>query len=109
MLYHHLALQTSRIYVYQPLIWRPRGENATVPLSAFMRGPTEGTISESVFDEVCPPEEVQHVNLRIEDAGQWKYAIEILSRKHRCIVVDDKVFTWKCVSPSYFSLLYIDM
>ncbi|KJA20077.1 hypothetical protein HYPSUDRAFT_142836 [Hypholoma sublateritium FD-334 SS-4] len=100
MLYHHLALQTSRIYVYQPLIWRPRGEDATVPLSAFMRGLTEGAISESVFDEVCPPDEVQHVNLRIEDTDQWKHAIEILSRKHRCIVVDDKVFTWNFLSSS---------
>ncbi|KAF8971133.1 hypothetical protein BDZ97DRAFT_1341378 [Flammula alnicola] len=94
LLYHHLALQTSRIYVYQPLIWRPRGEDAGVPLSAFLRGPTESTISEAVFDEVCPPDEVFHVNLRADHKDQWRYAKEILERKHRCVVVDDKVFNW---------------
>ncbi|KAF9482256.1 hypothetical protein BDN70DRAFT_801955 [Pholiota conissans] len=94
LLYHHLALQTSRIYVYQPLIWRPRGENASVPLSAFMTGPTEGTISEAVFDEVCPPSEIEYVTLGVDYIDQWKHALDILSRKQRCIVVNDKVFNW---------------
>jgi len=94
LLYHHLALQTSRIYVYQSLIWRPRGENATVPLSAFLRGPTEGTISDAVFDQVCPPETVVHVKLRADHMDQWNYAKEILNRKDRCVVVDDWIFNW---------------
>ena len=36
---------------------------ATVPLSAFLRGPTHGTISEAFFEEVCPPSEIVHINL----------------------------------------------
>jgi hypothetical protein len=97
LLYHHLALQTSRIYVYQPFIWRPRGEKAEVPLSAFLRGPTEGSISDAVFDEVCPPEEVVHVQLRVDHLEQWHHAIDVLNRKDRCVVVDDWIFNWLCV------------
>ncbi|KDR75020.1 hypothetical protein GALMADRAFT_268566 [Galerina marginata CBS 339.88] len=100
LLYHHLALQTSRIYVYQPLIWRPRGENASVPLSAFLRGPTDGTVSEAVFDEICPPEEVVHVKLGVDHMDQWNYAQEILNGKDRCIVVDDSVFNWNYLASS---------
>ncbi|KAH9484955.1 Strobilurin A biosynthesis cluster protein l1 [Psilocybe cubensis] len=94
LLYHHLALQTSRTYVYQPLIWRPRGEKATVPLSAFLLGVTENSISEAVFEQVCPPGEVVHVNLRVDYADQWFHAKDILNRKDRCVVVDDWLFNW---------------
>ncbi|KAF4620441.1 hypothetical protein D9613_000245 [Agrocybe pediades] len=94
LLYHHLALQTSRVYVYQPLIWRPRGETAGVPLSAFLPGVTDNSVSDSVFDEVCPPEEVVHVKLRANDLDQWNHAKTILNQKDRCIVVDDRIFNW---------------
>lgn len=97
LLYHHLALETSRIYVYQPLIWRPRGEKAAVPLSAFLLGATEGSITEAVFDEVCPPHEVHHVNLRIDQVEQWFHAKDVLNRTDRCVVVDDWIFNWTCV------------
>ena len=88
-------MQTSRIYVYQPLIWRPRGEKATVPLSAFLHGPTHGTISEAVFEEVCPPNEIVHINLVVDHVTQWDHAKEVLKAQSRCIVVDDWVFNWK--------------
>ncbi|PPQ99760.1 hypothetical protein CVT24_009663 [Panaeolus cyanescens] len=94
LLFHHLALSTGRIYVYQPLIWRPRGEKATVPLSTFLRGPTERTISDAMFDEVCPPDEVVHVNLVYDYRKQWDHAKEVLSRDDRCVVVDDWIFSW---------------
>ncbi|CAA7260580.1 unnamed protein product [Cyclocybe aegerita] len=94
LLYHHLALQTSRIYVYQPFIWRPRGEKAEVPLSAFLRGPTEGTISDSAFDEVCPPEDVVRVKLVTNTESQWEHAKSILNSNDRCIVVEDWLFNW---------------
>ncbi|KAF8160619.1 hypothetical protein B0H34DRAFT_653897 [Crassisporium funariophilum] len=94
LLFHHLALQTSRIYVYQPLIWRPRGEKATVPLSAFLRGPTLGTTSDAVFNEVCPESEVVHVELVADHMFQWERAKDILNGQDRCIVVDDWIFNW---------------
>ncbi|KAF8812923.1 hypothetical protein BYT27DRAFT_7085694 [Phlegmacium glaucopus] len=94
LLFHHLALQTSRIYVYQPLIWRPRGEKATVPLSAFLRGPTLGTVSEALFDEVCPASEIVHISLVVDHMAQWDHAQEGLNAQHRCIVVDDWIFNW---------------
>ncbi|KAJ3494864.1 hypothetical protein NMY22_g20010 [Coprinellus aureogranulatus] len=95
LLFHHLALQTHRTYVYQPFIWRPRGENAEVPLSAFLRGVTRGSISSSAFDEVCPESEVKHVRIRgVSYEGQWKYAKEVLGGEERCVVVDDWLFSW---------------
>jgi len=97
LLYHHLALQTSRIYVYQSLIWRPRGEKAGVPLSAFLRGVTENSVSDSVFDEVCPPEDVVHVKLTANSLDQWNHAKSVLNRKERCLVIDDWIFNWAYV------------
>ncbi|KAJ2912421.1 hypothetical protein MD484_g8000, partial [Candolleomyces efflorescens] len=95
LLFHHLALQTGRTYVYQPFIWRPRGEKATVPLSAFLRGPTRGSISEATFNEVCPESDVKHVRLVTNHNTQWSHAKEVLSKDDRCIVVDDWLFSWK--------------
>ncbi|KAJ3546603.1 hypothetical protein NMY22_g1988 [Coprinellus aureogranulatus] len=96
LLFHHLALQTHRTYVYQPFIWRPRGENAQVPLSAFLRGVTRESISVAAFDEVCPESEVKHVRIRgVSYEGQWKHAKEVLGGEERCVVVDDWLFSWK--------------
>ncbi|KAF5328865.1 hypothetical protein D9619_011725 [Psilocybe cf. subviscida] len=104
LLYHHLALQAGRTYVYQPLIWRPRGEQATVPLSAFLRGPTEGTISEAVFDKVCGTH-IAHVNLVVGYPEQWQHALDVLRGSDRCIVVEDKIFNWGYLSsPSLHDL-----
>lgn len=76
-----------------------------------MRGPTEGTISEAVFDEVCPSTEVVHVNLQVDNnRDQWKNAMEVLAQNYRCLVIDDKVFNWKCAysSSSYLPSNCID-
>lgn len=88
-------MQTSRVYVYQPLIWRPRGEKATVPLSAFLRGPTIGTISDAIFQEVCPLSETVHINLVVDHMRQWDHAKKSLDVDSKCIVVDDWLFRWK--------------
>ncbi|KAF8902942.1 hypothetical protein CPB84DRAFT_1678445 [Gymnopilus junonius] len=98
LMYHHLALETNRIYVYQPMIWRPRGEKATIPLSGFLLGATKGTVSETVFDEICPSEEVVHVDLQVDHMDRWNNALEILNKKERCIVVDDWLLNWDYLS-----------
>ena len=85
------------MYVYQPLIWRPRGEKATVPLSAFLRGPTIGTISDAVFDEVCPLSEIVHISLVVDHMRQWDHAKKSLDVDNNCIIVDDWLFSWKYV------------
>ena len=77
------------------MIWRPRGEKATVPLSAFLRGPTIGTVSEAIFEEVCPPSEIVHISLVVDHTRQWDYAKEKLDTHNKCIVVDDWLFNWK--------------
>ncbi|KAF6763157.1 hypothetical protein DFP72DRAFT_525512 [Ephemerocybe angulata] len=94
LLFHHLALETGRTYVYQPFIWRPRGEKEKVPLSAFLRGPTRGSINEATFDEVCPESEVKHVKIRQSYDRQWEHAKAVLRSKDRCVVVDDWLFSW---------------
>ena len=88
-------MQTSRVYVYQPLIWRPRGEKATVPLSAFLRGPTIGTVSDAIFQEVCPLSEIVHISLVVDHMRQWDHAKKMLDADSKCIVVDDWLFSWK--------------
>ena len=88
-------MQTSRVYVYQPLIWRPRGEKATVPLSAFLRGPTLGTVSDAIFEEVCPPSEIVHISLVVDHMSQWEHAKKNLDAHSKCVVVDDWLFNWR--------------
>ncbi|KAF8893386.1 hypothetical protein BD779DRAFT_1609766 [Infundibulicybe gibba] len=93
LLFHHLAIQSSRTYIYQPLIWRPRGEKATVPLSAFMLGPTEGTVTSLLFDQLCR-EDVTHVRLGVDQSEQWEHAKSALRSSARCVVVDDWILNW---------------
>ncbi|KAF8627814.1 hypothetical protein AX15_004239 [Amanita polypyramis BW_CC] len=101
LLFHHLALLTSRIYVYQSFVWRPRGEKSYIPLSAFLWGATAGTISSAVFDEACPANEIKRVQLQVAHADQWDYARTMLSSDARCIVVDDWILNWSYLaSPS---------
>ena len=95
LLFHHLALLTSRIYVYQPFVWRPRGEMSFVPLSAFLWGPTAGTISSAVFDEACSADDTKHISLRAPHAAQWDHAKEALGGDEPCIVVDDWILNWR--------------
>ncbi|KAJ7725844.1 hypothetical protein DFH07DRAFT_896786 [Mycena maculata] len=98
LLYHHLALLTSRVYVYQPLIWQPR--RASLPLSAFLPGVTTGSISAAIFDRVCPPSEVKHVSINGENDGLWKHAKDVLEGPERCITVDDWILRWSFLSSS---------
>ncbi|GJJ14888.1 hypothetical protein Clacol_009157 [Clathrus columnatus] len=95
LLFHHLALETSRKYVYQPLVWRPRGEKAIVPLSAFLPSVTHDSLSSIVFEQVCPEEEVLHVRLRAATwSEQWEYAVSKLKEDTKCMVVDDWIMSW---------------
>ncbi|KAK0476662.1 hypothetical protein IW261DRAFT_1367446 [Armillaria novae-zelandiae] len=92
LLFHHLALLTDRVYVYQPFFWRPRNE--PLPLSAFLLGPTEGSLSAAAFDTVCPTEQVTHVTIEAPHDELWQTALDVLSSNDRCITVDNWVLTW---------------
>ena len=95
LLFYHLALLTSRIYVYQPFVWRPRGENSFVPLSAFLWGATTNSISSTVFEEACSAADIKHISLQVEHAIQWDHAKEALNIDDPCIVVDDWILNWR--------------
>lgn len=84
--------------MYQPLVWRPRGEDALVPLSAFLPGVTDGSLSSAVFGQVCPEEKVLHVRLRtLSWSEQWESVILALRSDDKCITVDDWILNWKFV------------
>ncbi|RDB16754.1 hypothetical protein Hypma_002386 [Hypsizygus marmoreus] len=100
LLFHHLALLTSRVYVYQPIVWRPRGPNALVPLSAFMQGVTKNSVSVAVFNEACSPEDTKHVKIRVNNKVLWEYTKEVLNGHEKCIVVDDWILNWNFLASS---------
>ncbi|CAL1712936.1 unnamed protein product [Somion occarium] len=94
LLFHHLALLTNRIYVYQPFMWRHRLE--LQPLSGFLLGPTKGSLSSALFEEVCPPEEVRNVTINVEPyAEMWRTAQDILNGPERCIYVENWILNWR--------------
>lgn len=96
LLYHHLALHTSRTYVYQPLVMRARGEHSFAPLSAFLPALTQDGISVEFFGFVCPPERVMHITLSslVGPHDLWNKAIEILNGPDRCLVINDWILNW---------------
>lgn len=83
--------------MYQPIIWRPRGEAATVPLSAFMLGVARNSITAGVFNAACSPEETKHIRIHVNHGALWDYAKRELQGDERCIVVDNWIMNWKCV------------
>ena len=97
LLYHNLALAASRTYVYQPFVWRPRGEKSYVPLSAFLVGVTKNSISSKVFHKICPESDIVHLSLSTESAVQWQHALEMLAGDERCVMIDDWIFNWTYV------------
>lgn len=96
LLFHHLALESSRVYLYQPLVWRPRGESAFVPLSAFLGGVTKNSVSAAVFQEVCPTSETKHIEI-LSNAATWETAKQMLAGSEKCIVVDNWILNWRLV------------
>jgi hypothetical protein len=84
---------TDRVYVYQPFVWNPRHEE--LPLSAFLLGPTKGTISSDVFHQVCPPDVVKHVYIISGTDDLWTRAQEALRTDDHCVVVDNWIFSWR--------------
>ncbi|KAG5653431.1 hypothetical protein H0H81_000433 [Sphagnurus paluster] len=109
LLFHHLALLTGRVYAYQPIIWRPRGSDATVPLTAFMPGITRNSISAAVFDEACSPQDTKHISLRVDHGALWDSAKQQLGGPDKCIVVDNWILNWECVSPYILPLDLLNM
>ncbi|KAF9522659.1 hypothetical protein CPB83DRAFT_864130 [Crepidotus variabilis] len=105
LLYHHLALESNRIYVYQPLSWLPRN-NEQVPLSAFLAGPTAGSINEAHFHKVCSWRDVVHIKLATNSRSQWNHAKQVLRGGERCIVVDDWIMTWDFLASPDFSNIW---
>jgi hypothetical protein len=98
LLYHNLALATSRTYAYHPFVWRPRGETSYIPLSAFLPGVTKDSISMNVFYKVCRVDEIQHVTLGTAVHGeQWQHALDVLNGDQPCVLVHDWIFNWKYV------------
>ncbi|KAK7681622.1 hypothetical protein QCA50_015355 [Cerrena zonata] len=91
-LFHHLALLTNRVYVYQPFMWRHRME--LQPLSGFLLGPTQGSLSSQVWDEVCPLEKVKNVTFDAEYEHRWKQATEGLDGPDECIYVENWILNW---------------
>lgn len=73
-----------------------------MPLSAFLRGPTESTISEAIFDQVCSPEQIVNIRLVVDYSEQWQHALNALRNGERCIVVEDKIFNWGYVKSVTF-------
>ncbi|KAG6918064.1 hypothetical protein DXG01_016720 [Tephrocybe rancida] len=94
LLFHHLALQSSRVYVYQPVIWRPSGAQAKVPLTAFIPGIARNSISSVVFNEACSAEETKHINIKVTNLSLWEYTKLQLSGNEKCIVVDNWILNW---------------
>ncbi|KAJ4483465.1 hypothetical protein J3R30DRAFT_3284294 [Lentinula aciculospora] len=92
LLHHHLALQSSRFYIYQPLYWKSRNEH--LPLSAFLLGATEErAVPASFVEELCPKgsDDVVHIQIRSSQEDLWKTALSALKRKERCIIVDNPI------------------
>ncbi|KAG7091062.1 hypothetical protein E1B28_010119 [Marasmius oreades] len=96
LLFHHLSLISSRIYTYQPFIWRPR--NQELPLSVFLPGPTKFTIPFALFNEVCSPESVTHHRILGDHNDIWRLTREILEGPDRCIEIDDWILNWNYLS-----------
>ena len=94
-MFHHLALLTSRVYIYKPFVWRPRGHQSFVPLSAFLTGVTRNSVNDAIFAEVCSPQETKYVQLQIPNHNdRWEEANRVLNGKEKCIVVTDWIFDW---------------
>ncbi|KIY53090.1 hypothetical protein FISHEDRAFT_69230 [Fistulina hepatica ATCC 64428] len=95
VLFHHLALTSGRTYVYQPFVWRPRGQSALVPLSAFLRGVTNTSVSSDLFGEICPEDARAHIEIGAEvHEDRWAQALDMLNTSEPCIVVDNWILDW---------------
>lgn len=94
LLLHHLAMESGRTYVYQPITWKYRHDEE-LPTSTFLPGVVTGSIDESTFEKVCPPNEVVRITgLLTEYGSRWSHALEILQREDKCVVVADWILDW---------------
>ncbi|KAF8210210.1 hypothetical protein K438DRAFT_2052484 [Mycena galopus ATCC 62051] len=100
LLYHHLARLTDRVYVYQPLIWQRAPRHSPLPLSAFLAGVTNGTVTEALFASVCPPSETKHLSFDVANDALWDFAINALSSSDRCISIDNHIINWSFLASS---------
>ncbi|THV05078.1 hypothetical protein K435DRAFT_835028 [Dendrothele bispora CBS 962.96] len=102
LLYHHLALITSRTYVFQPFIWRPRGHQP-LPLSAFLPNPTKHSVPVSLFDQICSLDETEttvHAVVNGSYESRWEESQEVLKGPERCIVMDNRILHWNYLASS---------
>ncbi|KAJ3724444.1 hypothetical protein C8R42DRAFT_577111 [Lentinula raphanica] len=92
LLHHHLALQSSRFYIYQPLYWKPRNEQ--LPLSAFLLGATEErAVPASFVEKLCAKgsDDVVHIKIQSSREDLWDTALSALKRKESCVIVDNPI------------------
>ncbi|KAJ7901806.1 hypothetical protein B0H14DRAFT_2668540 [Mycena olivaceomarginata] len=92
LLYHHLALLTDRVYLFQDLIWQRAPRHSPLPLSAFLSGVTNGTVTEALFSTVCT--ETKHLSLDRDNDALWNHTINVLSSAERCIAIDNHIINW---------------
>lgn len=104
-LFHHLALLTNRVYVYQPFMWRHRKE--LQPLSGFLSGPTQDSLSSVIWDEVCPEDKVKNVTLEDPYEHRWSQAIEVLSGAEECVYVTNWILNWGYVCLAHLRSLAV--
>lgn len=64
------------------------------PLSGFLLGPTQGSLSSEVWDEVCPLEKVKNVTFDAEYEHRWRQATEGLDGPDECIYVENWILNW---------------
>ncbi|KAJ7262197.1 hypothetical protein B0H12DRAFT_1104730 [Mycena haematopus] len=100
LLFHHLALTANRVYVYQPLVWQRAPRHSPLPLSAFLSGVTNGTVSEAMFATVCPPSETKHLSLNVGNDALWHHAINVLNSSDKCISIDNHIINWSFLASS---------
>ncbi|KAJ3735656.1 hypothetical protein DFJ43DRAFT_990967 [Lentinula guzmanii] len=92
LLHHHLALQSSRFYIYQPFYWKSRNEQ--LPLSAFLLGASqERAVPASFVEKLCPKgsDDVAHIKIQSTQEDLWNTALSALKRKEKCIIMDNPI------------------
>ncbi|KAF5348678.1 hypothetical protein D9758_006828 [Tetrapyrgos nigripes] len=107
LLYHHLALVTSRTYVYQPFIWRPRNHQP-LPLSAFLPNPTRNTVPISLLSRICPEDSDSTVHITVDSlySELWDKSQNILNRPERCIIIDNRIMHWNYLASPFVGQMW---
>ena len=73
-------------------MWRHRKE--LQPLSGFLLGPTKGSLSSAIWDEVCPPNRVKNVTFDVPYEQRWDEVKRVLTGPENCIYVETWILNW---------------